>query len=186
MLNSGPGVSIFGDAVGRKSTYFRHSLNATSDSKIMRLMQKGGLRAVGAYWIIVEAYGKALIDDDMESLKQEINARYLANQLGLRLDSCRNMLELLTNCQLIEAVWCKSDVSSVKLSIPNFPKYFGRYSKTETMKCPNKRKENTNTKKRKYSGKEQAPDQDLDASCQASNNEMRDGLRSIAENLGGL
>jgi hypothetical protein len=136
--------------VGKKSNYFRHVLNAHNDLKIMNAKELGGLKLVGAYWIILEVYGKALIDDDDQKTTQTISGRRIANALGLRLDSCQTVTGLLSDCNLIDAVWDKSHISSVQLSIPNFLKYFGRYEKTEPMKCPNKRKEKENKiKKRK-------------------------------------
>jgi len=135
--------------MGRKSTYFRHIFSAHNDPKMMRLLDIGGLKTVGAYWIIVELYGASFINDDEQNITQELNVRHIANALGLRSDSCRTVIGLLSDCKLIEAVWCKSDISSVQVGIPKFMKYFGKYSKTEAMKCPNKKKRKE--KKRKES-----------------------------------
>jgi len=127
--------------VGRKSNYFRHSFNAHEDIKIMELIERGGIKCVGVYFVLLEIYGSMIMDDDNQSFKQNINTRRIANAVGLRSDSCRTCIELIADCKLIEAVRFKSPISYFEVGIPNFLKYFGRYSKTETIKCPNKRKE---------------------------------------------
>ena len=131
--------------MGRKSNSFRHCLTAYADPKIRKLKELGGLKAVGAYWTLLEVYGASYVNDDECKIEQELNHRHIANEFGLRSDSTRTVIELMEECELIEALFCKSTVSSIKVSIPNFLKYFGSYKKTEDLKCPNKRKE----KKRK-------------------------------------
>lgn len=133
--------------MGKKSSYFRHSFNAHKDTKIMELIQRGGVKTLGVYFVLLEIYGQFLMDDDEQNPTQEINLKLIANATGLRSDSCRTSIELLAEVKLIEAFWLKSLITSVQVSIPNFMKYFGRYEKTETMKCPNKRKEKENKEK---------------------------------------
>ena len=142
--------------MGKKSNYFRHIFNAHKDEKIMELIERGGIKCVGVYFVLLEIYGSMIIDDDENKEIQKINARLIANSVGLRSDSARTCIELLADCNLIEAVHRKSKVSYFEVSIPNFAKYFGRYSKTETIKCPNKRKEKkTKEKERKVNESKQ-------------------------------
>lgn len=121
--------------------YFRHRFDAHTDVKIMNLRELGGLASVACYFILLEIYGKHFSDDAEKKTEQVISSRHIANSLGLRLDSTRTQLELMSNCKLIDVVWLQSAVSSVKVCVPSFSKYFGSYKKTGVVNTPNKRKE---------------------------------------------
>lgn len=127
--------------MGRKSNYFRHTLNAHNDPKIMSLIsRKNGLVGVGFFWILVELYGSAFVNDDEQKEWQVMHIRTIANATGLRSDSTRTWIKVGTELELIDTLWDNFGPTSVQLRIPNFSKYFGYYKKTEAKKCPNKRK----------------------------------------------
>lgn len=127
--------------------YFRHRFDAYTDSKLMKLKEIGGVASVGCYFILLEIYGKSFSDDSTKNIEQIISARHVSNAFGLRSDSTRTQIELMSDCKLIDAVWLKSESSSIKVCIPNFLKYFGSYKKTGIEKGSNKRKENKRKEK---------------------------------------
>lgn len=134
--------------MGRNSNYFRHTFDAHNDVKIQNLIDRGGLKAVGAYYILLEIYGRSIAENDVDlnnSCVVELHIRRIATAFRLRTDSTRTVIELIADCKLIESVRFKLDSSSVEVAIPNFVKYFGSYKKTEHTKIPikeNKIKEN--------------------------------------------
>ena len=140
--------------MGRNSNYFRHTFDAHNDVKIQNLLDRGGLKAIGAYYIFLEIYGRHIAENDIDLSKSclvEIHIRRIATALRLRSDSTRTVIELIADCKLIESVRFKLDSSSIEVAIPNFAKYYGSYKKTEHIKIPikekkikeNKRKINT-------------------------------------------
>jgi len=126
--------------MGKKSNYFRHSFSAHCDSKITELLERGGVKAIGVYFILLELYGASLIDDDESCQVQKINLRLIASATGLRSDSAQTCIELIGKCELIEALFFKSPIKYFEVRVPNFLKYFGKYSKAEAIKNPNKSK----------------------------------------------
>jgi len=126
------GECIFVGVMSRNSSYFRHSLSAHKDRKIsMLISNRNGLAAVGFYYILLEVFGAYFNEDETRNTVQKIPLRILANAAGLRTDSARTLLGLCTDCELINTVHSKSHVDLVEVEIPNFPKYFGKYEKTE-------------------------------------------------------
>lgn len=131
--------------MGRKSNYFRHSFEAHNDIKLQKLLDQGGLKSVGAYFILLEIYGREVSDNDIDlniTTGVNIHIRRIATAFRLRSDSTRTQLELIANCKLIELVNFQYGSSTVQVSIPNFSKYFGSYKKNEQLMGPNKRKGN--------------------------------------------
>jgi hypothetical protein len=84
------------------------------------------------------------MDDDDKNVEQQIHIRRIATATGLRSDSVRTLLGVCSELELINTVCTQSGSSIIKVSIPKFLKYYGRYEKTEPMKRPNKRKEKEN------------------------------------------
>jgi uncharacterized phage protein (TIGR02220 family) len=143
--------------MGRKTNYFRHSLDAHRDTKIIDLMAREGLRGVGAYFILLEIYGRALMNDDEQRIEQKISLKHYSNAIGSRSDHARNLIVTQSELGLIVVLWSTYDDHNFMLSIPNFMKYFGLYKKTEPMNFPTKRKE----KKRKVNNIMSDRDQSL-------------------------
>jgi len=131
--------------MGRNSNYFRHAFEAHNDIKMQELIDRGGLKAVGAYFILLEIFGRHVAENDIDLSKTcsaELHIRRIATAFRLRTDSTRTVIELIADCKLIDPVHFKLDCSSVQVGIPNFWKYFGSYKKTEQPKKTYKIKEN--------------------------------------------
>ena len=129
--------------MGRKSNFFRHSIEAHNDPKIMTLLKKGKLKSVGFYFTLLEVYARAFFDSDNDKSSVDIHIRRIANATGLRTDSTLTQLGLLSDCKLIEPVRYKSGVSMIQVDIPNFSKYHGSYHKSDTPEIPNNNNNNS-------------------------------------------
>lgn len=144
--------------MGKKTNYFRHSLDAHNDPKLIELMAKEGLRGIGAYFILLEIYGRALINDDEHKIEQKISLKQYANAIGSRSDHALNLIITQSQLGLIVLLRSTYDDHNIVLSVPNFMKYFGSYKKTEPVKIPNKRKEKQNKIKNNINSSNQFAD----------------------------
>jgi hypothetical protein len=144
--------------MGKKANYFRHSLDAHNDTKILVLIQKNGLASYAAYFILLEIYGRFLLNDDNQRIDQKINWRVISNALGTRSDLTRKLVGSMAEVGLISNFYSTSDDNSFNLAIPNFSKYFGKYEKDGPMNCPNKRKEKKIKEKKRKEDKNEIVD----------------------------
>lgn len=135
--------------MGNKRNYFRHSIEAHNDPKIIDLVDRGGAKALGVYFVLLEIFGSRYSDDEERSVEQEISLRRIATATGLRSDSCWTCIRLATDSQLIEAVRSKSHQLTIKVRIANFPKFFGSYEKKGEQFRQSKGKESKGKGKKK-------------------------------------
>lgn len=144
--------------MGRKSHYFRHTFSAHQDPKLIELADIAGAKALGVYWTLLEMYGASLRDDDEASLEQIINFRMLANAVNLRQNHLGTCMVAIEKCGL--AV-CRRDATRPLIcyvSIPNFMKYYGSYTRNGEALRTNKRKEK---KRKEKESKEKETEIDL-------------------------
>lgn len=127
--------------MGMKSNYFRHSFDAHSDGKIIKLIKKCGAKGYAIYFTLLEVYCLRLMNDDNGHLEQEVDMKLIGSYLGLRSDSVHSCVIVMKELQLIEALSPKYDQTMVKLSIPKSLKYYGKYKNVSEENFPNKRKE---------------------------------------------
>lgn len=127
--------------MGIKSNYFRHSFNAHQDAKIRKLIDKKGIGGYGLYFMLIELYCMKLYDDDERKELQEFDLKLIGSLAGVRSDSARSSVEVMSELKLIDQLQSNSESTMIQLSIPKALKYFGRYEKVREENCPNKRKE---------------------------------------------
>ena len=121
--------------MGRKSTWFRHSLSSHDDAKLINVIEKYKMAGYGFYFLILEHYGNAFLNDDYESKTQQISLRRVATSASLRIDRCKNMLSFYKDVGLISDLSFTSDSLIVELCIPNYFKYYGSLKKEKHQKC---------------------------------------------------
>jgi len=121
--------------------YFRHRFDAHTDPKLNELADEMGIIIYGYYYTLIELYGAKYADIE-EGEKVQIHIRTIANTWRKRVDSCDKVLTKLQLSGMLVYTKCKNTYT---IDIPNFPKYYGSYKKTDRSSVANKRKE----KKRK-------------------------------------
>lgn len=132
-------------ASGRKD-YFRHSVHAHNDEKIVGLIDEGGFRAYGIFWMILELCGLEYVQSGQRN-NYIFRKSYLARKSGIRwryLEPTLRLLEAyrLGNFKVTDEVGRRSDSGTVEVSIPNFSKYIGSYPQEHPKNSPNKIKRN--------------------------------------------
>ena len=120
-----------------KKNYFRHSFSSHNDPKLVQIVEKFGMSGYAYFWIILELCGEQSTESETRNFV--VHQRVLLSNLMVRKDKLRSYLAATTQLRLIHAVF---DGTIVKLEIPNFPKYLGRYEIKKALKTPNKIKEN--------------------------------------------
>ncbi len=143
--------------MGRKSHYFRHTFTAHLDPKIVELVDIEGAKALGVYWTLIEMYGAALRDDDEQKEEQAINLRTLANAVNLRRNHLNRCLVAIEKCSLGVCRLDAKRTSICYVTMFNFMKYYGSYTKSGEPFRTNKRKEKQRKEKKSIILEKQAP-----------------------------
>lgn len=118
--------------------YFRHRFDAHADPKLNQLVDDIGIEGYAYYYTLIEIYG-AKVNSQEDKSSAKIHLRTIANTWRKRVDSC---IRVLTKLQLSGLLVVTITNSTCELSIPNFLKYYGSYSKKKEKRTLKKRKEN--------------------------------------------
>ena len=123
-----------------KKNYFRHSFFASEDEKCQALIRSGGFDAYGKFWALIELLARQCEHGPKTEFK--IHMDLVVRCWHSRRDCAAKTLGLCSENNLF---LCTIENNIVSLSVPNLPKYLGRYESKLPPNVPNKRKE----KKRK-------------------------------------
>lgn len=119
-----------------KKNYFRHSFFAHNDIKMKRFRDEVGIGFYFYYFSLLECLGT---ECEYESKDQfEVHFSTFRSLWGGNLKKINNILNKMNAVGLI---FCENADNSFIISIPNFPKYLGKYTNKIDSNYPNKRKE---------------------------------------------
>ena len=105
-----------------KKNYFRHSFFAHRDEKIVKIIEQFGMAGYGYFWILIELCAEQ-VDGELPDYFT-FHQRTLLSSLVVRKDKLHSYLAATSQLLLIHA---EVEETTVKLYIPNLPKYLGRY-----------------------------------------------------------
>lgn len=120
-----------------KKNYFRHSFFAHNDIKLKRFRDEIGIGFYFYYFSLLECLGTECEYESRDTF--EIHFSTLRSLWGGNLKKINNILSKMNAVGLI---FCENGDNSFVISIPNFPKYLGKYANKKESNYPNKRKEN--------------------------------------------
>lgn len=122
-----------------KKNYFRHSVNARKDEKIMQLIDNGSKEDYFHFFVILELCAQQAENCFPENGEFFFHARTLAQELMVNRSKLVLHLSKMQSCSLLEYTMTEN---KVQLLVPNLAKYMGRYETKYDPNSPNKRKEN--------------------------------------------
>lgn len=131
-----------------KKNYFRHSFFARNDEIILELMDRFSFKGYFFWFALLEICGEQSADGYKEVYKFHQSRLY--RELRCNKRSLEPVLDFLQTSTRL--VWNKSD-NYYKISIPNFPKYLGKYTNKSNPNGSNKIKEKE-IKEKERKGKE--------------------------------
>lgn len=126
-----------------KKNYFRHNFNARTNRKIKEFMASFGRRGKEGYfyyWTLIELLASQCEEETLT--EHIIHTQTLREMWATSTQGVHDVCMKLTSAVLLV---CEIRSPYVHFSIPNLPKYLGRYSKQITPNAPKESKE----KKRK-------------------------------------
>jgi hypothetical protein len=122
-----------------KKNYFRHSVNARNDEKIVTLIANHGKEAYFHYMALVEMCAQKAINEDMKGDETFIfHRRTVCSELMVTPRRLGGHLLAIQSSHLGDLV---ATLEKVSVRFPNLVKYLGRYESKITSNSPNKRKE---------------------------------------------
>jgi len=154
-----------------KKNYFRHSFFASNNVKLRGMMDELGKEAYFYYFVLLENCGQLCESETLTEFtfhESQLRSMWCVNTRKLK-----RIVEVLDKFDLsltkVSPNLCETTAKLYKFSIPNFPKYLGRYTNKidkEKERKEKKRKENiksckTPSKKavKKTSTKKETPQQ---------------------------
>lgn len=140
--------------------YFRHRFDSHKDPKIIELIHRKGVAAHSLFFLILEVYGYLYSSDKNKNDYQEISYQQLTGTLRVRSDTVKNCLEVMEELGLLTQLKSNYGPTMVQLCVPNFPKYFGSYKKTEEKNLLRKEKKRKQKKIKERTLIKTPPDKD--------------------------
>lgn len=124
-------------ASGRKN-YFRHSIFARKDPKLVRLIDDHGKEAYFHFFALLELCAEVACDDFPVGGKFVFRRSTLCHELRVTNSRLGHHLLAMQSALLCESVLSEKEV---EILMPNLAKYMGRYDTKKEPNSPNKRKE---------------------------------------------